>query len=396
MMSLFRCFDRSFTLGQMLFWLWSVLMLLLLGAHFYRASEYGIVFCIVGMLALFCSGKVWTRWAVGLFLLWGMVEWAGSACGLQIAFVNKVIEKTEALMAEEGMQRDILYAVFAYKPTATAPVKTDADGNYVPYSDKVIPHEKMRIFFAPIRANYGFPFDAPMNADTYANLRGWDVVCDKEQLMAYLYDLNVRYYLANFYNYTTLASMYTELKEAGVSYMLSQGVSDGNTICFDELRAYCISRLMWDTSLNFNDLAADFITHYYKDAAPAMQNLFDMIGDQNAYFLGAKDPGFATANGVVYDTELYPRPFVEKMDEQIFAALDAIAHLEETDPEQYELLKARIMKEYLSNIYLKMILYKDFYTQSQINEMKQIWDQYTKYWNLKNVGEGAPLTDIFA
>lgn len=79
-MSLFRCFDRSFTLGQMLFWLWSVLMLLLLGAHFYRASEYGIVLCIVGMLALFCSRKVWTRWAVGLFLLWGMVEWAGSAC----------------------------------------------------------------------------------------------------------------------------------------------------------------------------------------------------------------------------------------------------------------------------------------------------------------------------
>jgi len=323
-------------------------------------------------------------------------EWAGSACGLQIAFVNKVIEKTEALMAEEGMQRDILYAVFAYKPTATAPVKTDADGNYVPYSDKVIPHEKMRIFFAPIRANYGFPFDAPMNADTYANLRGWDVVCDKEQLMAYLYDLNVRYYLANFYNYTTLASMYTELKEAGVSYMLSQGVSDGNTICFDELRAYCISRLMWDTSLNFNDLAADFITHYYKDAAPAMQNLFDMIGDQNAYFLGAKDPGFATANGVVYDTELYPRPFVEKMDEQIFAALDAIAHLENTDPEQYELLKARIMKEYLSNIYLKMSLYKNAYSETEIEEMRQIWNKYIAYWDITKGGEGNGLTNIFA
>lgn len=79
-MPLFRCFDRSFTLGQMLFWLWSVLVLLLLGAHFYRASEYGIVLCIVGMLALFCSKKVWTRWAAALFLLWGMLEWTSSAC----------------------------------------------------------------------------------------------------------------------------------------------------------------------------------------------------------------------------------------------------------------------------------------------------------------------------
>ena len=323
-------------------------------------------------------------------------EWAGTNCGLQIAFVNQVIEKTEALLAEKGIQRDVLYPVFAYKPTSAAPVKLDENGNYVPYSDKVIPHEKMRIIFAPIRANYGFSLDAPMNAETNANLHGWDAVCDKDQLMAYLYDLNVRYYFANFYNYTTLGSMYADLKEAGVSYLISQGVSDSNTICFDELRAYCISRLMWDTSLNFDDLAADFITHYYKDAAPAMQTLFDMISDQNAYFLGAKDPGFATTNGVIYDTELYPRPFVEKMDEQIFAALDAIAHLESTNPEQYELLKARIMKEYLSNIYLKVTLYKSAYTENELEEMRQIWNYYIAYWNITKGGEGNDVADIFA
>ena len=139
-----------------------------------------------------------------------------------------------------------------------------------------------------------------------------------------------------------------------------------------------------------------FITNYYKDAAPAMQNLFDMIRDQNAYFLGAKNPGFATANGVIYDTELYPRPFVEKMDEQIFAALDAIAHLENTDPEQYELLKARIMKEYLSNIYLKMSLYKNAYSETEIEEMRQIWNQYIAYWDITKGGEGNGLTNIFA
>lgn len=322
-------------------------------------------------------------------------EWGGSNCGLQIAFTNKVIEKTEALLEQNGIDREIFYAVYAYKPTEAAPVKTDESGNLVPYSDKVIPHEKMRIFFAPIRTNYGFPFDAPMNADAYKNLQGWDVVCDKDQLMAYVYDLNVRYYLANFYNYTTLGSMYTDLKEAGVSYLLSQGVSDGNTICFDELRAYCISRLMWDTTLNFNDLASDFIDHYYKDAAEAMQTLFDMITDQNAYHIGVNNPGGATPDGILYDTELYPRAFVEKMDEQIFAAMDAIAYLESTDPEQYQLLKARIMKEYLSNIYLKMSLYKNAYSESEIEEMRQIWNEYIAYWNITKGGEGNDLGDIF-
>ena len=74
--------EKTFTLGQCLSWLWAALVLLLLGAHFYRASDYGMVLCTVGMLALFCSCTAWKRWAVALFLLWGMLEWSASACSL--------------------------------------------------------------------------------------------------------------------------------------------------------------------------------------------------------------------------------------------------------------------------------------------------------------------------
>ena len=323
-------------------------------------------------------------------------QWGGSANGLQIAFVNGIIEKTEALLDQTQPDREILYAVYAYKPTEAAPVKTDSDGKLVPYSDKVIPHEKMRIFFAPIRLNYAYPMDAPYNSDSYTNLKGWDAVCDKDQLIAYIYDLNVSYYFANWYNFRTLSSIYTDLKEAGITYLLSQGVSDTSTICFDELRAYVISQLMWDTEQSFDELAEDFIDHYYKDAADSMQELFELIDDRYAYYAAAKDPGIGSAVAVIYSTELWPRPLVEQMDRCIMESMDAIAHLEETDPEQYELLKARIMKEYLSNIYLKVALYKDFYTDSEIAEMKEIWEYYLAYWNISKGGEGYAVTDIFA
>lgn len=323
-------------------------------------------------------------------------EWGGSACGLQIDFVNGVIEKTEAMLAQQAPGREVLYAVYAYKPTETPPVKTDENGNYVPYSDRIIPHEKLRVFFAPVRLNFGFPFDSPHNADAYKNLLGWDAVCTDEQLMVYTYDLNIHQYFVNFFNLGTIASHMQDYEKAGVSYLLSQGVSDSNAPCFDELRSYCISRLMWDTSLNTQELAADFIDHYYKDAADAMQTLFDMIVEQNAWFLAVEDPGSGVATGLTYNTTCYPRAFVEKMDAQILAAMDAIAHLESTDAEQYALLKARIMKEYLSNIYLKMVLYKDFYTESEINEMEEIWNTYTQYWNLKCGGEGAGLPQLFS
>lgn len=323
-------------------------------------------------------------------------EWGGSACGLQIDFVNGVIEKTEALIDQQAPEREVLYAIYAYKPTETPPVKTDENGNYVPYSDRIIPHEKMRVFFAPVRLNFGFPYDSPHNADAYKNLLGWNAVCTDEQLMVYTYDLNIHQYFVNFYNLGTIASHMQDYEKAGVSYLLSQGISDANATCFDELRAYCISRLMWDTSLNTQELAADFIDHYYKDASDAMQTLFDMIVEQNAWYLAVEDPGSGVATGLTYNTTCYPRAFVEKMDAQIFAAMDAIAHLEGSDPEQYELLKARIMKEYISNIYLKMVLYKDFYTESEINEMEEIWTYYTDYWQIKRGGEGAALPDLFA
>lgn len=325
-----------------------------------------------------------------------MKEWGGTSNGLQIAFVNTVIEKTEKLLDEAEPDREVLYAIYAYKPTEAPPVKTDSDGSFVPYSDKVIPHEKMRIFFAPVRMNYGHSVTSSHNADVYTNLQGWDAVCDKDQLIAYVYDLNVRYYFANWYNYRTLASLYSELHDAGVTYLLSQGVSDSNTVCFDELRAYVISRLMWDTSLSFDELAADFIKNYYKDAAEPMQELFELIDDRYAYYAAVVDPGVGTPDGVMYTTELWTKGLIDQMDRCIMESMDAIAHLEESDPEQYALLKARIMKEYLSNIYLKVVLYKDFYTDSEIAEMKQIWDEYIAYWNITKGGEGRDLFDIFS
>lgn len=324
-----------------------------------------------------------------------MAEWGGSACGLQIDFVNGVIEKTEAMLDAQAPEREVLYAIYAYKPTEAPPAKQKADGTYEPYSERVIPHEKMRVFFAPVRLNFGFGYDSPHNADAYKNLQGWNSVCTDEQLMVYTYDLNIHQYFVNFYNLGTIASHMKTYEDAGVSYLLSQGVSDSNAPCFDELRSYCISKLMWDTSLNTQALATDFISHYYKDAAQPMQALFDMIVDQNAWYLATEDPGSGVATGITYNTTCYPRAFVEKMDAQIFAAMDAIAPLESADPEQYELLKARIMKEYLSNIYLKMVMYKDSYTQSEIDEMEEIWNTYTGYWNLKGGGEGSGLPPIF-
>lgn len=72
-------FQRSFTLGQCLAWLGLVFAVLLLGAHFYRASEYGIALSAAGVLFFLCTGSLWKQYAAAFFLAWGMLEWADTA-----------------------------------------------------------------------------------------------------------------------------------------------------------------------------------------------------------------------------------------------------------------------------------------------------------------------------
>lgn len=71
--------NRSFTIHAALAWLWQVLVLLVLGAHFYRADMYGLVLCVAGVLVFSCSTSRWKQYAVAFFLLWGMLEWGHSA-----------------------------------------------------------------------------------------------------------------------------------------------------------------------------------------------------------------------------------------------------------------------------------------------------------------------------
>lgn len=74
-----RILDHTFTLRQCLAWWGVLLLLLLLGAHFYRGSEYGLALCTAGMVCFHCSRSRWKAYAVAFFLFWGTYEWVSTA-----------------------------------------------------------------------------------------------------------------------------------------------------------------------------------------------------------------------------------------------------------------------------------------------------------------------------
>ena len=323
-----------------------------------------------------------------------MEEWGGNTAGLQIAFMNHVIEEVEEWVNENQPGREIQYLSFAYHPTLEPPVKSDGKGGYVRYSDKVIPHEKFRIYVAPIKANYAFDFYSPINLETKQVLDGWKAVAEN-QIIMYLYDLNYRIYFVNFNNFSSFAGMLKACQEIGTTYLTTQGVSDTYICCFDEMRTYVETSLMWDVKRSYEDLADDFMRHFYKDAYPYMKDIYERIRNRYGYYQTLVQQSTGDLTGDLCNSNLYPYGLVRQLNNDIDLALAAIEPLKATQPLLYNTLSDRVMKEYLSVIYLKMKLYRSNYTSEEIDEMLETFEYYIQKFGIRYQGEGNSIDGIF-
>ena len=323
-----------------------------------------------------------------------MREWAGTQAGLQINFMNHIIEKVEKWLGEHYPGRQVQYLSFAYKPTLQPPVKDNGSGGYTIYSDKVKPHEKYRVFLAPIGANYAFDFDAPINKSAKQALEGWSVVA-KNQIIMYLYDLNYNIYFVNFNNFSSVTGMYRTCADIGATYMLTQGVSDTNICCFDEMRSYVESNMMWDVNRSYEDLADDFLQHFYKQTYEPMKDIYERVRDRYAYYQTMVQASTGDLSGDLCNRDLYPASLVRRLDDDIKQAMSIIEPLKQTDLSLYETLSDRVMKEYLSVIYLKIKLYRSDYSQAEVQEMIETFKYYIQKFDITKQGEGNDITGIF-
>ena len=321
-----------------------------------------------------------------------MESYAGNPAGLQVAFTNNVIELANAWLEKNQPGRRVKYIIYAYYGAEAAPVKTNEKGEVVAYSDKVIPVDDLYIYYAPIFANFAFQIDSPKNADVYKNLSDWSVIADG-QIIMYLYDINFRNYLINFNNFGTVKGMYETCASLGVSCISSQA-ADSYTTCFQEMRSYVESSLMWDLSLSYDDLVRKFMTAYYKDASEYIYDYYEIMRDRYAYYQNVVDPESGGIYGDINVTDLWTQPVMEKIDEAFDKALASIKKYEESDPDMYLLLKNRIMKERLSPIYIKMMLLASYYSEAELAAFKAEFKYYATLFKLSELKEGSDFGDL--
>ena len=194
-------------------------------------------------------------------------EEEGSHAGTMIRFVNACAES----IAEEFP--DILIDTFAYQYTRQPPKLT-----------KPLPNVCVRI--CTIECCFSHPLaecdeiahfkDRTVEGATFQNdMRGWAKLCNR--MFVWDYTTNFWHYLNPMPNFHVLQPNIKFFLENGVTGLFEQGNGQGISGEFGELRAYLISKLMWNPDLDVSEAMNEFLFGYYGKAAVPLRTYIDLM-----------------------------------------------------------------------------------------------------------------------
>lgn len=197
----------------------------------------------------------------------------GGYTGTYLIFLNKLAEKMEQWETENDI-RHFTYVGFAYRKTQTAPATYDrATDTYTPI---VTARHNVAIRLAPLDSDFNHLLtDTTYNASAATAIRAWQACADNFKVWSYM--LNFHEELVWFNDFHTTKANYKIYYDMGAREIYDQGQWNNMLPAFVNLRLYVKSRLMWDLDADPTAAAQEFIAGYYKEAAPYMQELWDIV-----------------------------------------------------------------------------------------------------------------------
>ena len=232
----------------------------------------------------------------------------GGRSGILIRFVNAVNRLLQPWVEENYPGREVNIVTFAYEYTKYAPLKDDG-------TPAVYPDDEITIYIAPSDANYAYSFrDDRQNSVHLTMIEGWRKVSNN--FFFWDYNLNYTEYLFYFPGLSTFKDNYSLYKEMGVKYVFTQaGATTSDPRGWNtEIKCYIASKLMWDTSLDIEDLIDEFNTLYYGEYADVVDEVITLFEENFA--VRGSDPNtrlYIMINGTgTNDALLYPVNMLER------------------------------------------------------------------------------------
>ena len=329
------------------------------------------------------------------------MEQFGGYAGLQLDFINKVAADVDLWLEANQPGRVMRYAIFAYGPSQTPPVTYNAaEDRYDPVYEDVEVRDNVFVLYCPINADFNQPLSAPVNISEYEDLRGWSELMQHagtpDNLIVWTYSLPVYSMMIPISNFGMSGDHYKTMADFGVQYIYDQGATQTGIPGFEALKIYTQSKQMYNASLSYNELAKDFITHYYGAAGDAVWTYFNFLRSYYEYLEETKGLS-GSIHFNLEESSLWSYSVLQQMMDYIDEGIAAIEPLRVTDPDRHTVLYDRLKREKLVPIWLMFRLYFNALTQAEKEEYLADLETYTVKFDIFTSRESSyDVADIIA
>ena len=181
----------------------------------------------------------------------------GGESGIIIWFVNQVAE------AVENDFPDKFIGTLAYQYTRTPP-------------KNIKPRNNVVVRLCSIECCFSHSFETcPENQSFLADLKGWSAIAP--HLYIWDYVVNFSHYIMPYPNFYVLQSNIKTLQKSNSIGIMEQAAYQSRGGEFAELRAYLISKLLWNPDCNVEEVINDFMHGYYGRAGQFVREYFDFL-----------------------------------------------------------------------------------------------------------------------
>lgn len=318
-----------------------------------------------------------------------VAKYGGNYSGLELEFTNKVAKGVDALIATEQPDRKLTYFFFAYGPTLNAPMTYDETSKtYKPIYENTEVYENVGVLIAPISMDFAKTPQDSANQAAYESMKAWSELMGRKNIAIWNYCLGPYAYMFNFNNFGVVQEYYRFYEEIGAKLIYDQGNYDSAIPTFAALRVYCQAQLGWDSSQNYDDLADDFMRHYYGEAYEAMRKYYDFI---RTYYQYLDDHDYTTGHVFfLYDDKnLWPLGTVQTLMSYMDEGLEAIETIKDSDPERYEQLYNRVQRERMSPIYMMLQYYISQLSNEEKADYIADFEKYAKMYDIESTRESG-------
>ena len=318
-----------------------------------------------------------------------MAKYGNNYSGVELEFTNKIAKAVDEYMAQKNPDRQLKYFFFAYGPTLNAPTTYNEESQkYEPvYKDTEI-YDNVGVLIAPITMDFSKAPTDSVNQAAYVSMKGWSDLFQQKNIAIWSYCLSPYAYMFNHNNFGVVQEYYRFFHEIGATSVYDQGNYDSAIPTFAAMRIYCQSQLGWDCTQNYEDLAMDFMDHYYGEAADAMKEYYRFI---RAYYKNMDENDNST--GLIFflmdDKNLWPMSTVQTLLSYMDDGLKAIEPLKENDPERYEQLYNRIQRERLSPLYMMLQYYITQLSEEEKDAYIADFEKYATMFAIEGTREGG-------